>query len=48
MSAMDMDAWQMIFEKIVLETAYYGYGRRSLLELNQVLTLPDKQRGSVV
>lgn len=48
MSAMDMDAWQMIFEKIVLETAYYGYGRRTLLELNQVLTLPDKQRGSVV
>ena len=48
MSALDMDAWQMIFEKIVLETAYYGYGRRTLLELNQVLTLPDKQRGSVV
>lgn len=48
MSAMDMDAWQMIFEKIVLETAYYGYGRRTLLELNQVLTLPDKQRGSVM
>ena len=48
MSAMNMDAWQMIFEKVVLETAYYGYGRRTLLELNQVLTLPDKQRGSVV
>lgn len=48
MSALDMDAWQMIFEKIVLETAYYGYGRRTLLELNQVLTLPDKQRGSVM
>ena len=47
-SALNLDAWQMIFEKIVLETAYYGYGRRTLLELNQVLSLPDKQRGSVM
>lgn len=48
MAAFNLDAWQMIFEKIVLETAYYGYGRRTLLELNQVLSLPDKQRGSVM
>ncbi len=47
-AALDLDAWQMIFEQIVLETAYYGYGRRTLLELNQVLSLPDKQRGSVM
>lgn len=47
-TALDLDAWQMIFEQIVLETAYYGYGRRTLLELNQVLSLPDKQRGSVM
>ncbi len=47
-SAIGLDAWQMIFENVVLETAYYGYGRRTLLELNQVLSLPDKQRGSVV
>ncbi len=46
--AMSLDPWQMIFEDIVLETAYYGYGRRTLLELNQVLSLPDKQRGSVI
>ncbi len=44
----NMDPWQKIFEDIVLETAYYGYGRRTLLELNQVLSLPDKQRGSVI
>lgn len=48
MAALNLDAWQMIFENVVLETAYYGYGRRTLLELNQVLSLPDKQRGSVV
>ncbi len=48
MAALSLDAWQMIFENVVLETAYYGYGRRTLLELNQVLSLPDKQRGSVI
>ena len=48
MTAIDLDAWQMLFENVVLETAYYGYGRRTLLELNQVLSLPDKQRGSVI
>ncbi len=42
------DAWKIILEEVVLETAYYGYGRRTLLELNQVLSLPDKQRGSVI
>lgn len=48
MTALNLDAFQMMFENVVLETAYYGYGRRTLLELNQVLSLPDKQRGSVV
>lgn len=47
-SAIDLDSWQLLFENVVLETAYYGYGRRTLLELNQVLGLPDKQRGSVI
>lgn len=47
-TALDLDPWQMLFENVVLETAYYGYGRRTLLELNQVLALPDKQRGSVI
>lgn len=47
-TALATDSWQMLFEEIVLETAYYGYGRRTLLELNQVLSLPDKQRGSVI
>lgn len=42
------DPWKMILEDIVLETAYYGYGRRTLLELTQVDALPDKQRGSVI
>lgn len=47
-TALGSDAWKIILEEAVLETAYYGYGRRTLLELNQVLSLPDKQRGSVV
>ncbi len=48
MGASNTDAWKILLEDIVLETAYYGYGRRTLLELNQVLGLPDKQRGSVI
>ena len=48
MGAANTDAWKILLEDIVLETAYYGYGRRTLLELNQVLGLPDKQRGSVI
>lgn len=47
-SAWSFDPWHELFEEIVLETAYYGYGRRTLLELNQVESLPDKQRGSVI
>lgn len=48
LTATTTDAWKIILEEVVLETAYYGYGRRTLLELNQVLSLPDKQRGSVI
>lgn len=47
-TAASMDVWQSIFTGMVLETAYYNYGRLTLLDLNQVLTLPDKQRASVV
>ncbi|MGN1063097.1 MAG: type IV secretory system conjugative DNA transfer family protein, partial [Alphaproteobacteria bacterium] len=47
-SGMMTDPWKMILEDIVLETAYYGYGRRTLLELTQVESLPEKQRGSVI
>ncbi len=42
------DPWKVLLDDIVLETAYFGYGRRTLLELNQVASLPDKQRGSVI
>lgn len=48
LSAANTDAWKEILEDAVLETAYYGYGRRTLLELSQVLSLPEKQRGSVL
>lgn len=47
-TSMNTDPWKMILEDIVLETAYYGYGRRTLLELAQVEALPEKQRGSVI
>ena len=47
-TVMMTDAWKELLDEIVLETAYYGYGRRTLLELNQVLSLPDKQRASVI
>ena len=47
-SAIMTDAWKILLDDIVLETAYYGYGRRTLLELTQVAGLPDKQRGSVI
>lgn len=47
-SAMGTDAWKILLDDIVLETAYFGYGRRTLLELSQVAGLPDKQRGSVI
>lgn len=46
--AMNLDVWQTILDTIVNETFLYGYGRRALLELNQVLSLPDKQRASVL
>ena len=48
MMAMSLDVWQIILDTIVNETFLYGYGRRALLELNQVLSLPDKQRASVL
>ena len=47
-SVFNTDAWKILLDEIVLETAYYGYGRRTLLELNQITSLPDKQRGSVI
>ncbi|MBQ7412975.1 MAG: type IV secretory system conjugative DNA transfer family protein [Alphaproteobacteria bacterium] len=47
-SVMMTDAWKILLDEVVLETAYYGYGRRTLLELNQIAGLPDKQRGSVI
>ena len=48
MAAMNADPWQYILTDMVLETAYYNYGRLTLLNLNEVLSLPDKQRASVI
>lgn len=46
--AVSLDIWQVILDAMVEETFYYGYSHRGLLELNQVLALPDKQRSSVI
>ena len=47
-SAIMADVWQNILDCLVNETFYYGYSRRALLEINQVFSLPDKQRSSVI
>ncbi len=46
--AANLDVWQQILDVMVNEIFYYGYSRRGLLELNQVFSLPDKQRASVL
>ena len=47
-NAANMDVWQSILDTMVNEIFFYGYSRRALLELNQVYSLPDKQRSSVL
>ena len=47
-SAVSLDVWQQILDVMVNEIFYYGYSRRALLEINQVYSLPDKQRASVL
>ncbi len=46
--ASDDDVWKTVLDLMVMEVFNYGYGRRALLELNQTLSLPDKQRASVL
>ena len=48
LNAVNMDVWQNILDNMVNEIFFYGYSRRALLELNQVFSLPDKQRSSVL
>lgn len=47
-NAVALDVWQEILDAMVNEVFFYGYSRRALLELNQVYSLPDKQRSSVL
>ncbi|MGN0904383.1 MAG: type IV secretory system conjugative DNA transfer family protein [Alphaproteobacteria bacterium] len=46
--AFKTDIWAKILENTIEEAAYYGYDRRSLVELNQILALPKTQRSSVL
>ena len=47
-NAASLDVWQDILDSMVNEVFFFGYSRRALLELNQVYSLPDKQRSSVL
>ncbi len=42
------DPWNMIIENMLKESVNFGYSRRAILELNQILNLPGKQRSSVL
>lgn len=42
------DPWNMIIENMLKESLNFGYSRRAILELNQILNLPGKQRSSVL
>lgn len=46
--AFKTDIWAKILENTIEEAAYYGYNRRALVELNQILALPKTQRSSVL
>ncbi len=46
--AFKTDIWAQILSGIVEETKYFGYNRRALVEISQILALPKTQRSSVL
>ncbi len=46
--AFKTDIWAKILSDIVEETKYFGYNRRALVEISQILALPKTQRSSVL
>ena len=46
--AFKTDVWAKILNNFIEEAAYFGYNRRALVELNQILALPKSQRGTVL
>ncbi len=46
--AFKTDIWAQILSDIVEETKYFGYNRRALVEISQILALPKTQRSSVL
>ena len=46
--AFKTDIWAKILSEIVEETTYFGYNRRALVEIGQILSLPKTQRSSVL
>ncbi len=46
--AFKTDIWAKILSDIVEETTYFGYNRRALVEISQILALPKSQRSSIL
>ena len=46
--AFKTDIWATILSEIVEETTYFGYNRRTLVEISQILSLPKAQRSSIL
>ena len=47
-SAYSIDPWDIILTNVLRESAYFGYERQVLLEVNDLLVMPAKQRSSVL
>lgn len=47
-SAYSIDPWDIILTAVLRESAYFGYERQVLLEVNDLLVMPSKQRSSVL
>lgn len=46
--AFKTDIWATILNDIVEEAEYFGYNRRAIVEISQILALPKSQRSSVL
>ncbi|MCQ2913752.1 MAG: type IV secretory system conjugative DNA transfer family protein [Alphaproteobacteria bacterium] len=46
--AFKTDVWASILENILEEARFYGYNRRVLVEVSQIISLPKTQRSSVL
>ncbi len=47
-AAYSIDPWDIILTDVLRECTYFGYDRRTILEINDLLIMPSKQRSSVL